>query len=182
MTGQTRMLAWIAVVVASLGLLVVAAVDQGGLETDGERIQRLSASYACPECRGQSVADSNAAVAATIRQFIADSVTEGRSDREIRDQLVASYQARVLLNPPADGFAALVWILPVVLVAVGAVGLAAAMTRNRGQTRAASDEDRALVAEARQRQSVVPTGPPVDRGGSVDGGYEEPARSDDGVD
>lgn len=181
MTGQTRMLAWIAVVVASLGLLVVAAVDQGGLETDGERIQRLSASYACPECRGQSVSDSNAAVAATIRQFIADSVTEGRSDREIRDQLVASYQARVLLNPPADGFAALVWILPVVLVAVGAVGLAAAMTRNRGRTRAASDEDRALVEEARQRQAV-PTGAPAGADDRPDHGGDESAGSGDGPD
>lgn len=151
MTPHVRLLAWVAVLAASLSLLIVAAVDDGGLETDAERIQRLADSYACPECRGQSVAESNAAVAVTIRQFISDSVTEGASDREIRDQLVVSYQARVLLNPPAEGFASLVWILPVVLVVVGAVGVGAAITGNRGQGRTVSDEDRELVERARNR-------------------------------
>ncbi len=153
MTGsrRVRLLAWVAIVAASLSLLVVAAVDDGGVETDAERIQRLSESYACPECRGQSVAESNAAVAATIRQFISDQVTAGATDREIRDQLVASYQARVLLNPPADGFASLVWVLPVVLVVVGAVGVGVAITGNRGAGRTASDEDRVLVDRARNR-------------------------------
>ncbi len=148
---RVRLLAWVAILATSLSLLAVAAVDDGGLETDAERIQRLADSYACPECRGQSVAESNAAVAATIRQFISDQVTAGATDREIRDQLVASYQARVLLNPPAEGFASLVWILPVVLVVVGAVGVGAAITGNRGRGRRASDEDRELVERARAR-------------------------------
>ncbi len=151
MSARTRTLAWVAIVAAALSLLAVAVLDTGGVETDAERVQRLSESYACPECRGQSVADSNAAVAATIRQFISDSVTAGASDREIRDQLIASYQARVLLNPPADGFAALIWILPVVLVVVGAAGIGAAMTRNRSVDRAVTDEDRELLVRARSR-------------------------------
>lgn len=151
MAPRMRLLAWVAVLATSLSLLVVAAVDDGGLETDADRIQRLADSYACPECRGQSVAESNAAVAATIRGFISDSVTAGATDREIRDQLVASYQARVLLNPPAEGFASLVWILPVVLVVIGAVGVGAAITGNRGSGRRASDEDRELVERAKQR-------------------------------
>jgi cytochrome c-type biogenesis protein CcmH/NrfF len=151
MPARFRLLGWIAIGVASLALLVVAAVDGGGVETDAERVQRLSESYACPQCRGQSVSESNAAVAITIRQFIADSVTEGRTDQEIRDQLLASYQARVLLNPPAEGFAALVWVLPVVLVVLGAVGVGAAMTGVGRTERAVSDEDRDLVERARRR-------------------------------
>lgn len=151
MSTRMRLLAWVAILATSLSLLVVAGVDDGGLETDADRIQRLADSYACPECRGQSVAESNAAVAATIRQFISDSVTEGATDVEIRDQLVAAYEARVLLNPPAEGFASLVWILPVVLVVIGAVGVGAAITGNRGSGRTASDEDRELVERAKSR-------------------------------
>ncbi|MEM9564375.1 MAG: cytochrome c-type biogenesis protein CcmH [Actinomycetota bacterium] len=151
MPARVRLLAWVAVVAAALSLSVVAAVDDGGAETDAERIERLSDSFACPECRGQSVAESNAAVAATIRQFIADSVTAGATDTEIRDQLVASYEARVLLNPPADGFASLIWVLPVVLVVLGAVGVGAAITGNRGRDREVSDEDLELLARARSR-------------------------------
>jgi cytochrome c-type biogenesis protein CcmH len=151
MSGRVRLLGWVAILAATLALVVVAAVDQGGAETDVERIQRLSESYACPQCRGQSVAESNAAVAVTIRQFISDSVTAGATDEEIRDRLLASYQARILLNPPADGFAALVWVLPVMLVVVGAVGVGAVITARRGAEREVSEEDRELVDRARTR-------------------------------
>ncbi len=149
-SSRIRRLGWIGLLVAALSLVVVAGVDDGGLETDAERVQRLSESYACPQCRGQSVAESNAAVAATIRQFISDQVTAGATDTEIRDDLLRAYDARILLNPPAEGITALVWVLPVVLVIVGAMGVAAAVTRNRGTTREPSDEDRRLVASARE--------------------------------
>lgn len=148
---RLRLPAWIGIAVAVVALLIVAGVDDGGLETDAERVQRLSDSFACPQCRGQSVAESNAAVAATIRQFISDSVTEGRTDSEIRDDLLRSYRARVLLNPPAEGITTLVWILPVVLVVGGAVGVAGAITRNRGPDRDPTAEDRDLLARARER-------------------------------
>lgn len=151
MSARVRLLGWVAILAASLALVVVAGVDQGGAETDAERVQRLSQSYACPQCKGQSVAESNAAVAVTIRQFIADSVTAGATDAEIRDQLLASYQARILLNPPADGFAALIWVLPVVLVVVGAVGVGAVITARRDHDREVSEEDRELVDRARSR-------------------------------
>lgn len=149
MTKSRRFLAWIGLAVAAVGLLVVAAVDTGGLETDAERVQRLSDSYACPVCQGQSVADSNAAIAATIRQFISDEVTSGASDREIRDDLIADYQAEVLLNPPAEGITTLVWVLPVMVVVLGAMGVGAAITRNQGTNRGPSAEDRELLERAR---------------------------------
>lgn len=146
--NRRRMVAWVGLVVAALSLLVVSAVDTGGTETDAERVQRLSASFACPTCTGQSVLDSNAASAANIRQFITDSVTDGSSDLEIRDDLIQAYDADVLLNPPAEGISTLVWILPVVMVVLGALGVAMAVTRNQGSTRDPSAEDRALLAEA----------------------------------
>jgi hypothetical protein len=36
------------VLVAAAGLLVVAVTDGNGVESDSERIQRLSQSFACP--------------------------------------------------------------------------------------------------------------------------------------
>ncbi len=143
--------AWLAILAGSLALLAVASFDGGGIESDGERIQRLHASFACPECRGQSVAESNAAVAVNIRQFISDEVTAGGTDDQIRDRLVDAYGVTVLLNPPADGVAALVWILPVVLVTVGSVVLGAFFSHAGGSGRRPSDEDRALLAHARAR-------------------------------
>ena len=149
-----RPVAWIGILVAVVALLAVSVLDQGGAETDSERIQRLSESFACPECSGESVAESNAAVSATIRQFIAEEVTAGSTDTEIRDQLVSNYGAAVLLNPPADGFAALIWILPVIVVVFGAMGAGLAFSRAGPKYgREATDADFALVDQARRSVS-----------------------------
>ena len=148
MTPRTRLVAWAGIVAATIALLVVAAVDTGGVETDAERVQRLADSYACPTCQGQSVADSNAAVAANIRQLLNQRVADGATDTEIRDELIAAYDAEILLNPPAEGIATLVWVLPVMLVVLGAAGVVAAVTRNQGDLRAPSSEDRALLEKA----------------------------------
>ncbi len=151
MTPTRRLLGWVGLAAAAVALLVVAAVDQGGIESDAEQIQRLSESYACPVCDGESVADSNAAVAASIRQLISDEITAGTSEIEIRNQLIDAYGVEVLLNPPAEGISALVWVLPVMFVVLGAVGVAGAITRNnRRSVRDPSEEDRELLARARQ--------------------------------
>lgn len=129
MTGRRRTI-WVAIVVAAVALLAVAALDQGGAETDAERIQRLSASFACPQCDGESVAESNAGVSVTIRSYIAEQVAADATDTEIRDALIRAYGAQVLLNPPAGGLASLLWILPVGLVVAGAAGITAAVNRD----------------------------------------------------
>ncbi len=139
---------WFGLIASMVFLLAVASFDDGGLETDGERIARLSESFACPECRGQSVSESNAPVAVTIRQFIRNEVTNGATDEEIRDRLVTSYSSKVLLNPPGEGFSSLIWILPVMVFVGGSAGVGWTVNRTRGGSRDATDADRKLVAEA----------------------------------
>ena len=147
---------WFGIIASMLFLLVVASFDDGGLETDGERIARLSESYACPECRGQSVSESNAPVAVTIRQFIRNEVTKGSTDDEIRDQLVTSYTSKVLLNPPGEGFSSLIWILPVMVFVGGSAAVGWTLNRSRGGSRDATDADRELVAKARADAAASP--------------------------
>jgi cytochrome c-type biogenesis protein CcmH len=148
MTAKWQLVRWVAVIAAAVGLLVVAMVDSGGAETDAERVQRLSDSFACPQCQGESVSESSAAVAATIREFIADEVAAGATDDEIRDELIAGYGARVLLTPPAEGFASLVWILPVAVVTAAAAAAAAVFAGRDRSAVAVTDADRELVDRA----------------------------------
>ena len=143
----TRLVRWTGVLVAVLGLLVVSVVDRG-VETEDQRIQRLHDSYACPVCDGQSVADSNASVAEAIRTFIEVEVVAGSSDDQIRDDILSAWPGS-LLNPPGEGFAALVWVLPVVVAVVGAVGVAFVVGR-RVESTAVSSADRDLVDAARR--------------------------------
>jgi cytochrome c-type biogenesis protein CcmH len=163
--------AWIGLMVAAAALLAVAVVDQGGAETEVERVQRLQQTFACPECSGESVSDSNAAVSATIRQYINQRVAEGATDQELRDELVRAYGVEVLLNPPAEGFAALVWVLPVLVASFGAMGAAIALTRRRPAPRAPTDDDRSWVVKARARTQ---TGDGAgDRATSADAGTDD---------
>lgn len=158
LSPATRRVGWVAIVVAVLALLVVASIDRGGAETDTERIQRLTESFACPVCNGESVAESNSAAAATIREYIANEVTRGSTDAEIRDQLVVGYGGKVLRNPPADGVATLVWLLPVLAAVGGAAGVATMMGRRQAAGTTVSDADRELVRRAREALGVTADG------------------------
>lgn len=151
MSGQRR-LAWILLAVCAAALLLVASFGDSEPTTDPERVQALSESFACPECDGQSVAESNAAVAATIREFIRDEVAAGSSDDQIRDALLESYGTDVLLNPPAEGFSSLIWILPVMVMVLGTAGLVVVVRRKPTASRSATDADAALVARAKDVQ------------------------------
>lgn len=151
-----RLVAWVAVLTLLGGLLVVAAVDGGPPPTAADRARSLSQRYACPECAGQSISESNAAVAANMREFIAAQIEAGRSDDDIEDALVRSYGTAVLLSPPSSGFGALAWVLPVVGFTGGATALAWVLTRDRGRPLAgATDDDRALVAAARRGEDPL---------------------------
>jgi cytochrome c-type biogenesis protein CcmH/NrfF len=64
------------------------------------------------------------------------------------------YGPRVLLNPPSNGVAGLIWVIPVVVVAASAAGLVLAFGRWRtdravSASRRVTDDDRRLVDEAR---------------------------------
>ena len=73
----------------------------------------------CPTCRSQSVADSEAPSAKAIRAEIARRLEAGESEDEIRDYLVSRFGEEILLTPSSSGVTGLVWVLPVVAVALG---------------------------------------------------------------
>lgn len=143
---------WLFLAVAAATLLSIATFDDGGPATNDDRIQALSERFACPECDGQSVSESNAGVAATIRDFIRVQVNEGATDTEIRDQLIASYGSDVLLTPPSDGVSVLIWVLPVVVLVAGSAVVVSSVRRENGERAHATDADIALVEEARRSE------------------------------
>ncbi|MCP5029239.1 MAG: cytochrome c-type biogenesis protein CcmH [Actinomycetia bacterium] len=149
---------WVALVLVLVGALVWGGGDDGPVDA-GERTERLRREIACPRCDGQSVAESNAPVADTIRRFIDDQVDRGASDGEIRDLLVASYGKRVLLEPERTGLVGLVWILPIVGLLAGVGGLVWAFRWGRGTDLVApSEHDREMVERARHHEWEPPAG------------------------
>ena len=137
-----------------LGLVGVVALVIGASwrrPTEGEdRVQALAGQIKCVTCVGESVAGSQSDFAVNAREDIRTRVDDGDTDEEILGYFSSRYDD-VLLNPSASGVNSLVWILPIVVVAVAIAG-AVLTVRQRRQTSASrpSAEDRRLVEAALQ--------------------------------
>jgi cytochrome c-type biogenesis protein CcmH len=148
--SRGRLLGWLALAVVLVGALVVGVTDDRGPRSPGDRARNLAESIACPQCDGQSVADSDSPASDAIREFIDERIDAGQSDAQIRDELAGAFGEHLLLTPGRSGVSSLVWTLPVVAVVLAFAGLVLAFRRWRGGGAAhATDADRALVAQAR---------------------------------
>lgn len=158
---------------AALALVVVALMAVGlsrgdGVVTPEERVEAISKRIACPVCDGESVFESRNNASESLRNEIRAQVDAGvASDDQIITFIEQRYGAQVLLVPRADGVDALVWILPVVALVCGVAGLAFAFRRwKRAGGDVPTDDDRALVAEA--RRAGLDDDPPTDRPTTAD--------------
>jgi cytochrome c-type biogenesis protein CcmH len=83
------------------------------------RLKNLEADLRCLVCQNQTLADSNADLAADLRLEVRELALAGKSDGEIRDYLVARYGDFVLYDPPLKRTTWLLWFGPFALLATG---------------------------------------------------------------
>ena len=100
-------------------------------ETLRTRFQVLAAELRCPKCQNQNIADSNAPIAADLRQQLHLQLHEGRSDAEIIEFMVSRYGEFVLYRPRWNKVTLVLWLAPVILLAIAAWILVASF-RGRG--------------------------------------------------
>jgi cytochrome c-type biogenesis protein CcmH len=109
-----------------------------------QRFHALVSELRCVMCQNQSLADSNAQIATDLRREVLELMRQGKSDREIKDFLVARYGEFVLYRPQVESTTWLLWFGPLlILLAGGAV--VAAVVRKRAvassATSATGDDD-----------------------------------------
>jgi cytochrome c-type biogenesis protein CcmH len=75
----------------------------------------------CVVCQSQSIDESDAEIAAQLRNAIREQMAAGKNEDEIRDYLVARYGDFVLLKPPFKLSTLVLWLGPFALVAIGVV-------------------------------------------------------------
>ena len=145
-----RLLPVAALVAVVVGSLVIGGAGRGHpARSKAERAHAIAAELRCPVCQGLSVADSPSPTAKAIYDDVRRRVDAGESDASIKGYYVTHYSQWILLRPETSGVGALVWILPVTALLLGAGGLALAFRRWRRQPAlAATDADRALVERA----------------------------------
>jgi cytochrome c-type biogenesis protein CcmH len=73
----------------------------------------------CVQCENNSLADSDADIAADVRRQIRTMLIGGKSDAEIKGYLVSRYSEFILFRPEYSWRNAWLWALPVVLLLIG---------------------------------------------------------------
>jgi len=127
-------------------LLLADAVPTEKDPVAAARAVALSEKLRCLVCQNQTIADSNAELAADLRRQIKEQIAAGKSDKEIVDYMVARYGDFVLYQPPVKSTTLLLWAGPALLVLIGFIVLARSVRARRSVSEAP-----ALSAEERER-------------------------------
>lgn len=95
------------------------------------RAKALQKELRCLVCQGQSIDESNAALATDLKRLIRQQIESGQTDDDIKGFLVARYGAFVLMKPPVRQDTFFLWFGPALLVLVGAGVVGVTIVRSR---------------------------------------------------
>ena len=104
------------------------------------RYNKLTLELRCLVCQNQNLADSDAPLAQDLRKEIYDMMMAGQSDDQIKTFLVERYGDFVLYRPAMKGNTLALWLIPLVLLAGGAV-VVFFTVRNRNRKLAAQQQE-----------------------------------------
>ncbi len=143
------------VIVILLALMLTgqtwAAIDTPGslrMRPEEQAFREITSQLRCPKCQNNSIADSNAMIAADMRQKVYELMQQGKTKGQIVDYMVARYGHFVSYEPPLTAGTVLLWLGPGLFVLAGA-GVIIARARRR------DIPDAALSAEERQRLAAL---------------------------
>ena len=93
------------------------------------RARGISAGLRCLVCQNQSIDDSDAPLAKDLRVLVRERLKAGDSDGDVRDFVVQRYGEFVLLRPVFGAHTLFLWLTPVLVLALGGLGLYGALRR-----------------------------------------------------
>lgn len=111
------------------------------------RLMRLAGELRCLVCQNQTLAESNAELAADLRNEIREQMRRGASDQNVIDYLVARYGDFVLYRPPLKASTLLLWSGPAILLLFGIGPLVRTLRRRRLPIKQATPSDAARARE-----------------------------------
>ena len=110
----------------------IHAVQPDEIQKDPElegRDRGISAGLRCLVCQNQSIDDSDAPLAKDLRVLVRERLKAGDSDGDVRDFVVQRYGEFVLLRPVFGAHTLFLWLTPVLVLALGGLGLYGALRR-----------------------------------------------------
>jgi cytochrome c-type biogenesis protein CcmH len=103
-------------------LFTTTAFAQDGAPTDDE-VNAVAHKLYCPVCESTPLDVCPTQACKEWRELIRTMLAEGKTEGEITQHFVDQYGARVLAEPPKEGFFWLIYLLPPAIILLGAVVL-----------------------------------------------------------
>lgn len=111
-------------------LLILSGIACAGVEyrqfanpDQQEAYETLTSELRCLVCQNQTIADSNAELAADLRRQVYEMLQQGKSKQDIAQFMTDRYGDFVLYNPPFKLKTGLLWIGPVVFLLIGLIAV-----------------------------------------------------------
>ena len=116
------------------------------------RVSKLAQELRCLVCQNQTLEDSHAPLAIDLKNQVRDMLASGRSESEVVDYLVARYGDFVLYRPPLKATTVILWIGPLLLLAISLLAL---LHHIRRGTAAPADAGRVDAQAARRADALL---------------------------
>ena len=138
--GRSSLILFIVFIHASVPLMACSGA-QADVPPVEQRAQALNKSIMCPVCPGESIDQSQVALAVQMRGIVNEKLADGWSDEQVREFFVERYGPSVLLEPPNEGISLMAWLLPPIGVAAAVVVFVFAVRQMRRIPEEESIED-----------------------------------------
>jgi len=116
---------------AAIGLIVIGLVSGAPAATLDDQVYAIAGELMCPVCAGQTVAESNSALAGQMREIIRARVQQGQTREQIIAYFVGQFGEGVLAVPPRRGSGLWLWLVPPGVLVVGLLFLNRYIRRSR---------------------------------------------------
>jgi cytochrome c-type biogenesis protein CcmH len=126
MKSAWAVIAWLMWSVVCLAIDTAPAFNDAAQQA---RYDKLIHELRCLVCRSETIADSNAPLAADLRRGVAEQMRAGKSDDDILKFMTDRYGDYVLYTPPVAPRTWLLWGAPVLFLLAGAAVAAITIVR-----------------------------------------------------
>jgi len=124
------------IILLSLFSVSIVAAQGGTEDISDDEVNAIARDLFCPVCENTPLDVCETQACKQWRELIRLKLSEGWTEVEIEQYFVDNYGARVLAEPPREGFSLLVYFVPPAIILIGTVILFRAFRQWRGD-----DED-----------------------------------------
>jgi cytochrome c-type biogenesis protein CcmH len=148
MRKSFRLLSSVVLMICLSALASVASAQDGAQPTPlpdtqaravtQDEVNAVARQMYCPVCENEPLDVCRTAACQQWRAQIAQMLSEGQTEQQIKQYFVDRYGLRVLAQPPAEGNSLLLWALPIVALILGGVYVTLLLRRMRARGAAAT--------------------------------------------